>query len=90
MQFDPEAPVIVVEVEVVGPAATRVVDIALDTGATYVMVPWVVAEALGYDPAVSRRRVNLSTASSVEVAVTLEEVGALGVRARDVEGSPDA
>ncbi len=87
MRFDPEAPVIVVEVEVAGPAATRVVDMALDTGATHVMVPWVVAEALGYDHAVSRRRVNLSTASSVEVAplVTLEEVGALGVRAREVE-----
>ncbi len=87
MQVDPRAPVIVVDVELSGEAGSRVVDMALDTGATCVMVPWAVAEALGYDPALSRRRTNIATASSVEVApvITIKKVRALGVEVEDVE-----
>lgn len=87
MRLDPRVPVIVLEVELTGEAANVIVDMALDTGATYIMVPWLVAEALGYDPAVSRRRINLTTASSVEVAplITIKNVKALGVEVGDVE-----
>jgi predicted aspartyl protease len=59
---------------------------ALDTGSTYMMIPWVVAEVLGYDPAVSGREITRATASSVEVVplITLKVVSALGVEATDV------
>lgn len=87
MRLDASAPIIVVEVELVGESATRIVDMALDTGATYTVVPWVVAEALGYAPAASGRRVNLTTASSVEVVplISLKGTRALGVEATEVE-----
>ncbi len=80
MRLDPNEPVVVVSVEVVGDNGSRWVDMALDTGATYMMIPWEVAESIGYDPAVSRRRIRLTTASSVEVAplITLRLVKALG------------
>jgi len=87
MRLDPEASLIVVTVALTGDAGTRLVDMALDTGATYVMIPWHTAEALGYDPAVSRSRINLTTASSVEVAplITLKSVKALGVEVQNVD-----
>jgi len=77
----------VVPVELIGGPQSRVVDMALDTGATFVMVPWHVAEALGHDPAVSRKRTTLTTASSVEVTpiVTFKSVRALALEVQDIE-----
>lgn len=46
MRLDPKASLIVIPVELQGPGKTEVVDMALDTGATYVMLPWHVAESL--------------------------------------------
>lgn len=87
MELDPQAAIIVVSVELTGNAGSRLVDMALDTGATYVMIPWDIAEAIGYDPAVSRSRVNMTTASSVEVAplITVQKVKALGQEVEDVD-----
>ncbi len=80
MQLDPEAPVVVVPGELRGDTATRFVDMVLDTGATYIVVLWHLAQALGYDPAGSDRSVNLTTASSVETAplINLRIVRAFG------------
>jgi clan AA aspartic protease (TIGR02281 family) len=60
---------------------------ALDTGSTYVIVPWDVAEILGYNPASSRKRVKLTTASGTERAplIKLRVVKALGFEIKDVE-----
>jgi len=41
---------------------------ALDTGATYTMIPLEIAEALGFEPAMSKRKVDVITASGVEKA----------------------
>ena len=45
---------------------------ALDTGATYTMIPWEIAEALGYKPEMSKEKVTLITASGVETAPLIE------------------
>jgi clan AA aspartic protease (TIGR02281 family) len=60
---------------------------ALDTGATYTMIPWDIAEALGYEPAISRRKVDIITASGVHKAplITLSSIGALGKEAKNVD-----
>lgn len=86
MELDPQAPLIVVPVELAGDQGSRVVDMALDTGATYVLIPWHLAESLGYDPAVSPRKVRLTTASAVAVApvITLKRMRALGHEQSDV------
>ena len=88
--LDPGWTLIVVGVELSGESGTRVVvDMALDTGSTYMMIPWGVAEGLGHDPAASRDRIHLGTASSVEVVplVTLKVVRALGVEATEVQAA---
>ena len=46
MKLDPHANLIIVEVEVFKGSKSRIVRMAPDTGATWVMVPWRVAEAL--------------------------------------------
>jgi clan AA aspartic protease (TIGR02281 family) len=87
MRFERDAPVILLNVLLVGPRAEVEVDMALDTGATYTMIPWDLAERLGYDPAGSRERANLVTASGTERVplITLGAVEALGVRVTDVK-----
>ena len=61
--------------------------VALDTGATYTMIPWDIAEALGYEPAISGRKVDIITASGVHKAplITLSSICALGKEARNVD-----
>ena len=60
---------------------------ALDTGATFVMIPWDVAERLGYDPTISDERISITTASTVEKVplITLEEIDVLGLSLKNVK-----
>src|SRR5437667_164148 len=44
---------------------------ALDTGATYLMVPWHVLEVLRYSPARVRQKISITTASGIEIAPLL-------------------
>ncbi len=73
-----EEPIIVLKVNLTGKTGEYTIDMALDTGATYVMIPWCVAEHLGYEPAVSPERINITTASTT-VKVPLITVGAIGI-----------
>lgn len=87
MKLDPETKLVVVETELFGQKKSRILKMALDTGATYTMIPWVVAEVLGYDPAISRRKVKLTTASGAERApmITLQGIKVLGYGVDKVE-----
>ncbi len=71
--FDPQSPVIVVDITLEGEGGIkRRIKVALDTGATYTMIPWEIAEALGYRPEISKEKVTLITASGVETAPIIE------------------
>jgi clan AA aspartic protease (TIGR02281 family) len=61
--------------------------VLLDTGASCMIIPWKIAEALGYRPEAARRRVEIITVSGVEQAplITLDTVSVLGEQARNVE-----
>ncbi|MDI6707954.1 MAG: retropepsin-like aspartic protease [Candidatus Thermoplasmatota archaeon] len=87
MRIDPEAPAILVSAKLIGPSGECALEMAFDTGATYIMVPWYVAEKLGYDPAVSRERVPLMTASTMEVAplINVESVKVLGLEVNNAK-----
>lgn len=87
MYLDPDAPLIVVSVTLQGTSGLRELDMALDTGATYVMIPTDVAFELGDDLDVSVRRIDIATANSVESApiINIERVHALDMDARDVD-----
>ena len=65
-KFDISAPVIVVEPELEGENVSEIIKMALDTGATYTMLPWKIARVLGLKPEVSERRIDIITASGVE------------------------
>lgn len=86
-KIDPEAPVIVLSVTMRGEEIEKKIEMALDTGATYTMIPWEVAEVLGYEPAVSKDRVSMVTASGVERAplITLKSISVLGKDADNVQ-----
>ena len=87
MRINPEEPAIILKVEIFGEKESRTIDMALDTGSTYSIIPWHVAEGLGYDPAVSRKRATLITASSVEAVplITVRAIKALGMGARSTD-----
>lgn len=60
-----EVPIILRRVRINGPAGVREIDMILDTGAVYTVVAWDVAKDIGYDPAVSERRMPIVTANGV-------------------------
>lgn len=69
INFDPTSPIIEVDITLEGEGGTkRRIKVALDTGATYTMIPWEIAEALGYKPEIPKEKVTLITASGVESA----------------------
>ena len=71
MKLDPRDSLITVEVEIFKATKSRIVRMALDTGASYVLVPWHVLEALGYNPVKTRRKIAITTASGTEMAPLL-------------------
>jgi clan AA aspartic protease (TIGR02281 family) len=70
-----------------GPKGKCRIEMALDTGATFTMIPWNIAEKLGYDPALSKRRIHLVTASTTEVVplITIKSIKLMGFEINDIE-----
>ena len=65
MKAQLEIPIILRRVEVYGPDGLREIDMILDTGAIYTVIAWDVAKDIGYDPAISERRMSIVTANGV-------------------------
>jgi len=84
--FNPNAPIIALRVRIKGRFIETAV-LAIDTGATYVMIPWRLADALGLNPERASERAQTITADGIVSAplVTLESTSALGVTARNVK-----
>jgi clan AA aspartic protease (TIGR02281 family) len=85
-KFDPKSPIIALFAKLSN-SQTRRITVVLDTGATYTMIPWEIAEALGYEPAYSKRKIDITTASGVERAplITISSVTVLGKEAKNVD-----
>ncbi len=79
LAFDPRKGLIVVPVLIWGPVSKGFVRLALDTGATMSVVSWDAMLTLGYDPAVVKDRVQMTTGSGVEFAprINIEKIQAL-------------
>ena len=77
----------IVYVELVGPRTSRTITTALDTGAILTVIPTETALAIGYDPAAVTKRVEMVTASGIELApkVTVRAVRCLGQTVRNLE-----
>lgn len=87
IRLDPDLPAIVVGVTLESRVAKRRIKMVVDTGATYSMVPWEIAEALGYRPDLSSKRITLVTASGVERVplIKVDVMRVLGKGIRDAE-----
>ena len=86
-RFDPRFSLILLRVRIEGKANRELyLRMALDTGASLSVIPWNVAETLGYDPARSPRRVRFMTGSGVEAApmFSVEALEVLGIRVKGV------
>jgi len=78
--FDPTHGLIIVPVRLYGPAADMIVRLALDTGATSTLIDSEIIVLLGYDPAASPDRIQVTTGSGVEFCprLNVRRIEALG------------
>lgn len=85
--FDPATGLVVVRARLFGPRGDAVVDLALDSGATTSLINWPTALALGYDPARSQHRIEITTASGREYCpvISVSAIEVLGKRMSNLE-----
>ena len=78
--FDPRRGLIILRAELTGPSGSGILQLALDTGATTTLINVAMLVAIGYDPALSSDRVQVTTGSGVEFAprVELQRLTAIG------------
>jgi predicted aspartyl protease len=78
--FEPQSGLIIVRAELTGPSGSGILRLALDTGATTTLVNVAMLVAIGYDPALTTDRVQVTTGSGVEFAprIELQRLTALG------------
>jgi predicted aspartyl protease len=86
-RFDPKAGIILVKTKVSGPRSDAIVNLALDTGATWTLISWETAVLVGYDPASIQQRTAITTGSGIEYCpkLNLLRVEALGKSVSSLE-----
>lgn len=72
IEFDSGSSVIVLDVSIENNGVKKKVRMALDTGATFLMIPWEVAESLKLKPELSKERIETITASGIEIVPVIE------------------
>ena len=83
--FEPSQGLIIVRAQLMGPSGSAIVRLALDTGATSTLINTGMLVAVGYDPALSPDRVQVTTGSGVEFVprIKLDKITALGQERSD-------
>ena len=78
--FNPNQGLIIIRAEFFGPSGSVILRLALDTGATGTLVNVGMLVAIGYDPALTANRVQVTTGSGVEYTplITVDKIIALG------------
>jgi predicted aspartyl protease len=78
--FAAQSGLVIVQAAVDGPSGSGVLRLALDTGATGTVINVGMLVALGYDPALTPQRIQVTTGSGVEFVphITLDTIVALG------------
>lgn len=85
--LDPEASRILLKAKIIGPRGKRIIPVALDTGASITTISHEVALDIGCDPAKAMKRIEIMTASSVEVVplIVIPVLEVLGRQVRNLE-----
>ncbi|MDI6859621.1 MAG: retropepsin-like aspartic protease [Methanocellales archaeon] len=87
MKIDPNASILTLDVKLMGKTGFCFINAALDSGSTYTIIPWKVAEKLGYDPASAKQRIPITTASGTEIIplITIDAIEFLGQKKENVK-----
>ena len=74
-------------VQIQGPITERIIKMALDTGATFTMIPPEIATDIGYDPVLSKKRIEISTASGsiITPMLNVKSISCLGTKVSNVD-----
>lgn len=74
-------------VQLVGPRTFRIIKMALDTGASYTIIPLEAAIAIGYNPALSKKHIEITTASGVIIVpvIKIKSIACLGKEVENLE-----
>lgn len=85
LKFDPKAPFIPLKAEVKSPRGVEIATLALDTGSTYVILPWHLATALGlkFDPTKTVKTTTVSTVESSPLT-SISQLTVLGQSVKNV------
>jgi predicted aspartyl protease len=85
--FDSARQLIVVEVEIRGPAGDTTINMALDTGASSTVIGWDSLAVVGYEPANAIGHVEMTTGSGTQHVpkIKLKQLAAFGKRRRGLE-----
>lgn len=85
LKFNPSSPSIIVTADIKAGLLTDA-KLILDTGASYVTLPWNMVSAIGI-PVDTNRTVQLTSVSSVETTpkIVIPEISVLGKRVKNVE-----
>jgi clan AA aspartic protease (TIGR02281 family) len=87
MQIRLQMPIVLRRVKIIGPAGAREMDVVLDTGAVYTVIAWDVAKDIGYDPAISERRMPIVAANGVIEAplITVKSIHVADLQAEAID-----
>ena len=87
MKLKLETPIVIRRVRINGRTGFREIDMVLDTGAVYTVIAWDVAKDIGYDPAISERRMQIITADGIIEAplITVQSVHVTSLGKESVE-----
>lgn len=84
IKFDRDKSVILIYAALKNKGETRRLLMALDTGATYCMVPWKIADILGLQPELYKEKIETITASGIE-NVPLIEIESMKINNNEVK-----
>lgn len=73
--------------KIAGPRAKRTIKLALDTGATYTMIPIEIARDIGHDPTLAKRRIEISTANGLIFVplITVMEISFMELTLKNID-----
>ena len=86
-RFDPKQHIVICHAEIKGPKLELSLKMALDTGATFTMIPFEAALAIGCDPLRSRHKIDIITGGSIEYVpvITIPKFRAFGIEVKNME-----
>jgi len=86
-KFDPKQSIIICHAEIAGQKVELSLKMAVDTGATYTMIPIEAAVAIGCDPLRSQGKIEITTGSSTEYVsiITIPKFRAFGVEIKNMK-----